>query len=239
MRLAHTLGVNSSFVSQILSGKKDLSSEQGFRLSQHFEFDELETRYLEELIRYDRAALPQYKKFIHEQLKKIKTEAQTKEGLPPAKDFLDDQSKAIFYSSWIYTAIQLASGLEGDQTLESISTRLHIPPHSVKEALDFLIQTGLCTVNGKTYTVGEKRTHLESSSPLRGRHQMNWRMKGLENQKEGSSESVFFTAPMRIDEKTFQEISEKIKLLIEETTRTATQAGDVVLSCLNIDWFKF
>jgi len=238
-KISKLLGVNSSYLSQVLHGPKNFSPEQAFLIAQYFGLDELEARYLNEMINLERASTPQFRDFIKKQFERLKNEARWKAGLPPLDQPLDDRSQATFYSSWHYSAIQLATGISGRQTPATIAQRLNLDESIIRQALGFLVSCGLCITDGERYGIGTRRTHLQDNSPLRPRHHMNWRLKALDQMPKETDKGFFFTGPMRIDELTFEAIG---KLLAEMTTKVNTlidSAQDETLACLNIDWFRF
>lgn len=238
-KIAKHLEVNGSFLSQVLGGTKNLSPEQGYLLAEYLKLSPLETQYFYELISLGKTTRPRFQRFLKSRLFEIKKVAREKAGLPPLDQPLDEASQAIFYSSWQYTAIQLMTGIKDSQTVKTISQRLKVDEKVVKQILEFLTEAGLCTTDGERFQVGTRRTHLEHSSPLRPRHHQNWRLKGIEYMPKNEEGNLFFTAPMRIDEPTFRKIEKLLKEVIQSTNHSIDQAGDEMVACLNIDFFRF
>jgi uncharacterized protein (TIGR02147 family) len=238
-KIAQALGVNTSFLSQVLKGTKNFSQEQAFLLGQYFGFNELETRYLEEMVNLSRAGKSAYRKSIEARLEKMGIEAKRKEGIPSLDQPLDEPNQAIFYSSWQYSAIQLLTGIERLQTPDAIAQRLKIDQKSTQQILDFLTLCGLCTNESGRYQVGTRRTHLTDHSPLRSRHHMNWRLKAIDHFPISNPGDLFFTGPMRVDAPTLEKIEKLLRELLKEVNGLIDQASDETVACLNIDWFKF
>jgi hypothetical protein len=93
--------------------------------------------------------------------------------------------------------------------------------------------------DGERFKIGPRRTHLDRNSPLRSRHHMNWRMKAMEKMSKNADEEFFFSAPMRIDQVTYEKISELLQSLVKDVNNKIDEAQDEQVACLNIDWFKF
>ena len=158
--LATVTGVKRPYLSQVLSGTKNLSHEQAFSISQHFKLDPLEIRFFYLLIDLSRAQSPEFKKSIAAEMEQIKKAASIKLGEPSEEQPLDEQNQVIFYSSWSYSAVQLLTGLPGGMTPEQITKRLFLDLNSVKAILAFLVSNGLCTSNGIKYFSGKRSTPI-------------------------------------------------------------------------------
>lgn len=238
-KIAQLLGVNSSFLTQVLRGPKNFSQEQAFLLAGYLGLDELETRYLSDLVSFERASKAPYKDFLRRRLEKLRNEARWKAGVPPIDQPLDERSQTIFYSSWQYSAVQLVSGMLEFQTPQAIAKRLKMDDQTVRGVLSFLVSCGLCVTDGERYGVGTRRTHLPDGSPLRPRHHLNWRLKAMDQMPKASAEDLFFTGPMRIDEATFAKIRKILENAVKGANALVDSANDETLACLNVDWFRF
>ena len=236
-KIANHLEVNNSYLTQVLNGDKNFSPEQGFLLANYFQMNELETRYFNALITLDRATKTVYKKFLLSELEKMRQEANGARGIPPIDQPLDVGSQATFYSSWIYSAVQLWTGVEAFETAEALQEKLKLDKKTVKEILDFLVLTGLCTTDGTRFKVGKRRTHLSEDSSFLKRHHMNWRLQGFDRMENKNPSNYFYTAPMRVDKKTAAKIELKIRDFMREVNSMISAAGDETVACLNIDWF--
>ncbi len=237
-KIAHHLEVNNSYLTQVLNGDKNLSQEQGFLLADYFKLGELETRYLNALINLDRATKAAYRKFLRNELELIRVEASGATGIPPLDQPLDERNQAVFYGSWVPSAVQLWTGVTGCQTLKALQEKLKLDEKHLRDVLNFLVSTGLCTTDGTHYQVGTRRTHLTESSPLLNRHHMNWRLQGFEHMKQPKPQDYFYTAPMRVDKETAIRIEKKIRSFMKEVNSMIEEAGDETVACLNIDWFN-
>ena len=237
-KIAGILKIKPSYLSQVLSGSKNLSQEQAYGLAQHLKLDAFETQFLYLLVNLSRANSANYKKSIVLEMKKLKAEVAAKKGERSNDHAIDEKKRALFYSSWQYSAVHLASGISGSQTAEQISERLKIDVRAAIKILTFLVDCGLCSRDDTRFYVGLQNTHLPKDSALNSRNQTNWRMRALDSIAESSKENLFYTASMRIDEMAFQTIKEILTLSTSEITRTVNNAGDTTLACVNVDCFK-
>ncbi len=54
-----------------------------------------------------------------------------------------------------------------------------------------------------------------------------------------SPEDFFYTSPMSLDEKTFQDIRHQMVEMIKDALQKVRAADSTMLACLNLDWFRF
>lgn len=58
---------------------------------------------------------------------------------------LSTEQRAIYFSSWIYSAIWSASAIDGGQSISQIAERFFITRDKAEEVLSFLTMAGLCS----------------------------------------------------------------------------------------------
>ena len=233
-KLASAMKVNTSYLSQVLKGERNLSQEQGYFLAKYFQLSLKEHEILRELIALDRASDPEYKKQVQERLEKLKsnTEAELEQSV------LNEKNQALFYSSWLYSAIQLITGIPGFQSPEKIARHLKLDLKVVRHALALLVETGHCSTDGKHFFPLVKKTNLPEGSPLMGRHKTNWRLRALEVLPKFREKDLFFTGAIRIDRESYEKITQCLKKAIHEVHESIENADDELLACINIDWFE-
>jgi len=238
-RMANFLSVNSVAISQIFNGDRDLSIEQACELAEFFGLSEIESQYFISLVEKERAGTSKLKVVIQKRLDEILEKSQDlKQRLKQDKQ-LTEETKAIFYSNWYYSGIRLLSSVEGYGSPDALSAYFNLPLSTVNRVLEFLVQTGLCVVDGDSYKMGPRSTHLEASSPLVTRHHMNWRVKGMEKMGNISADELFLSLPSSLSESAMKEIRKELVKTIERSTEIIDGSGETQLACLNIDFFKF
>lgn len=235
--LAEAVRVHPTFLSQVMSGKRDLSAEQALAAAQHMGFAAMEREYFFLLVQKERAGTKDLSAFYEEKLTKMRAERLNLEKRLEAHRTLTDEERAVFYSSWIYSAIRLFCSIGGSQTLDAIASRFSLSREKTTEILEFLCKTGLVKPAGGGYILGEQHTHVPRSSPFVVRHHLNWRLRAIHGLENASEEEMHFTAPMAISKKDFHRIREKIVTLIQEAVEVAKESPAEELACLGIDYF--
>lgn len=237
-QLAAAAQVHTTFLSQVLSGAKDLSLEQAAYISQYLEHTKIEKEYFFTLIQLDRAGTTILKGYWRERLNEVLAEKNKLSHRFEKHRQLNFEQKAIFYSSWIYAAAWSWTGLGIGQTVSEVAERFQITRDRAEDVLLFLAQTGLCVESGGVFRPGEMHVHIPSDSPLVAKHHSNWRLKALQRMDRPQADELNFTAPMSISLEDFGKIREKLNLTIKETVEVAKSSEAEDLVCLNIDFFR-
>lgn len=237
-QLAHAAQVQGAYLSRVLSGQAELNLEQAIRLTKLLKFDSDETDYFLLLVEKDRAGSEDLKEHF---LKKINEFSQKREQIKTrvkASDVLSIEEKAEYYSSWIYSAIHMACGLEHIKTLGDISKLLNLKSEEVRKVLSFLINMGLVVQEEKSLQASDLALHLPGDSPFIIQHHKNWRLKAMQDVKKTSVDNIHFSAVMTLDEQTYKQVKQDILNLIEEAVLKVKEASSEDIYSLNMDWYK-
>lgn len=237
-KLSLHLNVNTTVISQIFSGTRDLTPEQGLLVCQYFGMDNLETRYFVNLIQKERAGTTSFKKFIQNEINEILKEARTVKARIPKYEEISEDVKARYYSDWLYPTVRLLTALPQIDTLDDISTYLNISREKLRPIVDFLLDNGICVEKNGKLANGKASTHLKEDSPFINSHRRNWRTKSLARINNPDQEDLFYSLLITLSEKDRILIKEKIIELAAQTLKTATPSEPEKLICLNLDWFE-
>lgn len=235
-KLASHLGVHPTFVSQVLAASKDFNLEQGYAVTSYLNLTEVERNYFICLIQRDRAGTVELKGFFQEHLNAIRKSLLSTSNRLPKHRTLDEAQKAVFYSSWIYSAIRLYCSVGKGKTVEDVSENFQISRIKATEILNFLTETGLCIVEDDKYRLGSQHTHLEATSPFILRHHMNWRSKAMQRHENVSAKELILTAPFSISRKDFEKVREKILECVKENFEIIKSSPAEDVAFLNIDF---
>ncbi|HVK60100.1 MAG TPA: TIGR02147 family protein, partial [Bdellovibrionales bacterium] len=237
-RIAKHLSTSSVLVSYVMNGARDFSSEQAIEIADFFGLTETESDYFCLLVQLARAGSFKLEQKIQREMKKKREEAQHLKSRVAQDLELDDDAKARFYSNWYFSGIRLASSIDGLNSVEAIADYLKLPRVRVREVLEFLVQYGLSIEKNGEYSMGPKRTHIESTSPLVSRHHANWRIKGFESMEDLSPEELFYTGPMAVSTEAMAEVRKDLTDVIDRMVKKVGDSKSEQLACLNIDFFK-
>ncbi len=236
-RLAELLNISAVYVSQVFSGDRELSLDQGWGVCRFLNLTDLQTKYFMLLVEREKASNKGLKDFFSKQLEEIRLKSLDLKNRLPQDMQMTNEQKAIFYSTWFYSAIRIATSIEEMQDADKIAKRLELPVHTVTEVLDFLLQTGMCVYDQNRIKMGPSFTHLEKSSPYIKARQTVWRLRAIEKMDVNEPQQLFYTAPMSVSKNDLLEIRSEIAQLIEKILARVANSKAQDLACLNIDWF--
>ena len=237
-RISLALGMHTTLVSQIFSGRKSLTEEQAFKLCVYMSLTALETDYFLKLVQIERAGTEQLKALFQRHLKQIHTQANEIISRVPVSEKLSEEDRALFYSSWHYTIVRLLTSISRFQTKEKIAFHLSLPVSRIQHVLEFLTSRGLCTEHRGKYVRTEKNTHVEATSPLAIRHHQNWRTKSVQLHENMTVDDLAFTAPLTLAAKDIPKIRKILLDTISEISKIVEKSPSEETVYLAIDWIK-
>ena len=240
LKIAKQLAISSVSVSHIFSGPRHLSAEQALDLSEHLGLSELETEFFSLLVDHARAATVKLRSRIAKKIEVQRAKAQDLKSRVAQDQELDESARAIFYSSWFYSGVRILTSIARFDSEGAIAERLSLSTGQVREILRFLTQYGLCREEEGRYSIGPKKTHLGSDSPLVTRHHANWRLKAIENMraKDIEKEELFYTGPMTLSREDMLKVRKELVDVVDRAIKIVGPSPSEEMACLNIDWFK-
>lgn len=237
LRISQHLKMNSTLLSQIMSGLRDFNPEQAYALSVYLGHSETEMEYFSLLVQHERASTVELKKYIVRKLGAIKNEALKLSQRIVHEKKLADQERAVFYSSWIYSAVHLfTSTSEKGVTLEAIASRFRLTKSKSAEILRFLTASGICREDQGRYTMGVQSTFVERGSPFLLKHHSNWRVKAIQKSESLSDAELMYTGQFSLSRKDFELLRERFTQLLKETNSLIKDSKAEEIACLNLDW---
>lgn len=190
------------------------------------------------MVEKDRAASFETKDYFEKKIKTLQRSAKNVSKLVATDGQISEIEKSIFYSSWIYSAIRIYCSFDKERSLADICERFDLSRDTATPIMEFLVTSGLCIEKNKRYTVGMKKTHLDSKSPYITRHRINWHLKALAHFENVSDEELVYSAPFSISQEDFQSLREELAHFIKKFVSkvNATEASEMAV--LNIDLLK-
>lgn len=236
-KISLALGVHTTLVSHVINGNKDFSHEQAYDLTKYLKLTGLETEYFLTLHALEKSGNLRLQEYHLEKLQKIKDESQQIGQRIQSKKTLHDDEKVQFYSEWYFSAIRLMTAIPEYRNPGNIAKKLNLSEEKVLRVLKFLVETGLCTKDGHSYSYGPQSTHIGNDDPLVNIHHKNWRLQSVHHAKK-HKDDLQFTMPVILSHKDHKIIKEIILKSIEDITSITDPSECENLSVLNIDWIK-
>ncbi|MGE0528210.1 MAG: DUF4423 domain-containing protein, partial [Bdellovibrionales bacterium] len=172
-----------------------------------------------------------------------KRQALVKESLSlavriPHEKRLSTEERAVFYSSWVYSAVHLFTSLHAEgASLEDVATRFQIPKLRAREILQFLASTGLVEGSSGSYKIGTRSTHIPKGSPYLLKHHSNWRLKALAKSEGLKDDELMFSGQYSLSRRDFAILREQIAEFLKNVNLLVKNSASEDIAALNIDWF--
>ncbi len=232
------INIHSTTLSQVLSGRKNLSMEHAIELASYLALTFEQTEYLLNLVKKERAGSVKLKNHYSSICKKLKATALDLNNSLTTKKVLSQEASSIFYSDWYYSAIRILTSIEVYQNIDSISKHLSMDKKKVTEVLSFLVQQELCAFEDNLYKMTVKHTHLKWNADHANTHRRNWRIKALERISHLQEDELSFTSPVSLSHEDFYDIKQDLQKMLKKHLDRCINSNAEVLACINLDWIK-
>ncbi len=236
--LAQAAGVSTAFFSQVLSDKRQLSAEQASLISEFLGLNEIESEYFLALVQLDNAGNEALRKMLSSQINRIKKSAAVISKRLSVSNEVSDTDKPLYYSDWVFIAVQQLIAIPHFNSEYKIAERLDIPIKRVKEVISFLIRAGLCLEKNGKIVIGPARIHLAPDSPWIKQHHANWRAQAINRMYSEDQVKLHYSSPMTLSMVDCEKIRKRLVSAIEEVGKIVDPSPSEELVCLNIDLFK-
>jgi len=130
------------------------------------------------LVEVDRAGNHRYREKLKRKIAQLREQSRKIGKRVPRNKELNDEQRAIYYSSWLYTGVRNLTALPGLDHAEAIAAHLKIEPVLIKQVLRFLLENGWCRELNGRITYGPASTHVGKESPFVSKHHQNWKVAG-------------------------------------------------------------
>lgn len=238
-KIALSLQVHPTLISQVLQGKKDLTVEQAQKTAELLELGADATDYFITLVEYERAGTRELRDYKKRQLQLLQKKYSDLRGKIKNSQELDELTQKKYYSRWEYGAIRLLSHSEKYQNIETIAKRLGLSYQLTEEMVHFLVQNQLLKQNDNGQVMSTKlSTFVAKDSPHRVAHLRNWLQQALRQQEIKHNLDVTLTAPIMISHEDAEVLKNKILEFIQDFTKLVDKSSADELYCLNLSWHK-
>lgn len=238
-RVALALNVSTTMISQVFKGEKELSLELAYDLCEYLNMNEEETDYFLLLVEHHRAGSAKLQKRFYKKIKDLQEKYQKLENRIKKENRLNEEQRAVFYSSWIYSGVRILASCEDYNDAASIGQRLNLPRNQVQKVLDFLLANGLLVQKKGELQIGSTMTFIGSSNLLTVKHHQNWRLQAFNRMIQDDSKNLFYTAPMSLSHEVAEYLRQEISNLLDRVNKIVPPSKSETTRCLNIDWFDF
>ncbi len=238
--MAKAMNCQAAYLSQSLRGKVELTEDHGVKLVGFLKLNALEAEFFLLLLRLSRATTPELRSYLEERRVEMLQRRDDLENKVQAKGARDSEAFiSQYFSSWIPTAIHIATSSPDLQTAEALIERFSLTENVVNETLDFLVKYNLVRREKKKFIFSGESIHLPKTSAANEPYQVSLRTQVIKSiQEEGNKNNMHFSSVFTMDKKSYKDILEICNRAIEDSHKVIHGSGTEEVYSLCVDFFK-
>lgn len=236
--LAKALKCQSSFISQVLTKRANLSLEHALQTSEFLRHNLKEKNYFILLVQKEKAGSKALEIYFKDQIIKCLSQREKIQDRIEVKAELNLADQLKYYSKWYYSALHVLAGIPNYNSIEKMKECLSLNEVVVRQGLNFLEKIGMVRKTGSSYIITEKRIHLPAGSDMLPRHHGNWRIKTLDIVESESQENLHYSSILGISKDDYRYFRERLLSLLQEFEPLIQNSKEEVPVVFLFDLFK-
>ena len=238
-RAAEAVGCQVSFLSRVLKTEAHLTMDQAFMLSKFWKLNPDEQAYFHTLVEFERAAEPQYREHLKQRIEKQKHNNESLQKRTGKEDFPIAEQQAMYFSTWLWSAIHFLSAIPEYQNSKKMAMRLGVSELIVIDSLKRLEQFKLVSSGpNNQWKYADGQFHIPKHSPFVVQHHQNWRNKAIIDAQNFSSEGLHYTTVLTLSKSDVEKIKNLLLNFISDTVEISNPSSPEDALVLNCDFFK-
>lgn len=238
-RAAQALAVHTTFISQVVLGKAELSLDQAEKMNFFLGHNQEEGEFFLDLVILERATDPNLKKRFEEKIKiKYTDHVQIVKSFEKTRELAEaDQEK--FYSSHIYGLIHVLTSIPEYRTREALTEAVGYSMTIVNEAVDFLLKIGILKMQKNQIVHSEQHVHLKSQSKNILQHHTNWRLATVQNLAFSKPDDLHYSLTFSCSKKDAVKIRESLLKNLKSMSETIGASNEEKAYVYCFDFFEW
>lgn len=238
MKAAKAISCHTTYLSQVLNDKAELSLEQADLMNTFLGHTKDESEFFILLVLKARAGTVRLKTHFQEQIdstlaKRVIIKSRINQS---TKISLEDESR--FYSRWYYGAIHVLVSIPELKTREAIASYLKLPMERVTDFLEFLVQLGLVERQGDHFKHRSQMVHLGNDSSNIVKHHLNWRMRAMRVIEETGASQTHYSAAVSLSRKDAAKIKQVLVDSLKQNLDVIAASKEEVAYGYTFDFFE-
>jgi hypothetical protein len=175
----------------------------------------------------------------HLKMKSLKGDAgKLSSQLKEATESLDNSIAFEYYSSWIYSAVNILLMVSEYQSFSKLKSRLKVNDDELMSVLSKLVEWGFVKKNKSGIESLEKNLHLDRMHPVSSIDHINWRIKAIEDIQKKKETSIHYSAIFSMSKKDFEELKKIITKDIKKHRDLIIPSKSEEVFVCNMDLFE-
>ncbi len=209
LKLAKFLDCQPSFISQVLSGRNELSLEHAHKMNLFFNHSNEESQYFINMVLLAKAGTFELQKFLREQLRNLRESQMQIHKVIESRELHRDDL-LYYYSNWLCISAHMLVTIPHFRDPAALKEKLGANETEFAETVNFLTRTGLIKARDGRFEVGEAHVHLKKTSPYAQSASVMTRLKVLDRLKLSDPRAMNFTANFTISKKAYDALRKTI-----------------------------
>lgn len=237
-KLALKMNSQNSHLTRVLREEEHLTPDQAYEACRFMNLTDSESYYFLKLVSYERAANPNFKKQLLEELNKLKEDQENLTKRFKVDRMGQQEKEMTYYSAWYWSAIHILTEIPKFQTAKAIAVKLGLDEKEVKTCLQTLEAFNLVMRYGDSWKISSGSIHLPKSSPMLSVQHGNWRAKAVTDSQNKNTDGLHFTAIQAISLSDFDYIKQLFLKCMDDYRAIANKSPSEELICFSLDFFK-
>lgn len=237
-KLAVKAGCQQSYLSQVLTGKPHLTPDQADAVAEALMLPESQAEFFCLLVEKSRATQPRYRLKLEAKLAQLKRAEEDLGKRLERKSDLSLMNPSLYYSSWLWPALHIATAIPTTQTVDALVAQFHLPPETILSSLRELQKMGLVENIKDRWKHSGSAVHLPKDSPFTRMNHQNWRQKAMIPSLSGKAEDeIHFSGVYAVSKEDVGRLRELVFSFIEKFNQMSGPSRSEELVVLTCDCF--
>lgn len=236
--LAHAIPVHTTFVSQVLKGRVEFSLEQAEAINSFFGHTEEEGEYFLLLLLKARAGSDKLRARFESKIRAMRDERLNIQKRLETSNEISLKDREKFYSSFVYGAVHVLTGIPTFKTRESLAEALKLRLMRMSEIVEFMLRLGVLVEKDGKLAPGPQHVHLGNDSELILRHHANWRLHTVSNLQFLDRDDLHYSACLTLSKEDAFRVKESILQNLKANVGVVSNSKEEVAYVMNLDFYK-
>lgn len=235
--IAQAMGVQATYVSQVLQENAHLSLEQAEAANSFLKHTTQEAHFFLLLVQKDRAGTKTLRDYFQKQMDELlKARMVLTERLGKSQQ-LEEKDRSWYYASWIPSAVHIATTIPTLRTIDSLSSALQLPSEKILETLEHLERVGLVRKEGVEFHPGVQQIRLGNDSHHILKHHTNWRLQAMNSLEREKLNELHYSGVVSLSAQDVVRVKDLLLESIKNNINIIKESKEEELYCLTMDFF--
>ncbi len=237
-RLAEAGQCQRAYFSRVMNTEIHLTPEQAYGITEFLGLSEAEASHFLDLVSFARAGTPKLRASLKRKIEKNRVEHEDLKNRYSMTQISDSAKEGLYYSSWHWAAIHLATGIPSLQTSAQIAGHLNLPEMTVEGTLRSLEQMKLVKKKKDRWVFDSADLHLPRHSVMTTMNHAHWRHQALMDSQKGKVENVHYSVVHTHSEEDFEKLRQLVISFIDSTRKVVGPSKNEMMSVICLDSFR-